>query len=72
MDNRRSNRGSGPAPKNSRKDKKDEDLLLFWELHCREDCAMNILLHVSDEFEPNGIPGTPPSLSRDSWSCECA
>ncbi|XP_030540712.1 uncharacterized protein LOC115748379 isoform X2 [Rhodamnia argentea] len=61
MDTRRSNRGAGPPPKNGRKDNKDEDLLLFRELHRREkDRAMNLLLPVSDEFEPNGIPGNYP------------
>ncbi|KAF8038401.1 hypothetical protein BT93_B1057 [Corymbia citriodora subsp. variegata] len=61
MDTRRSNRGARPPPKNGRKDNRDEDLLLFRELHRREkDRTMNLLLPVSDEFEVNGIPGNYP------------
>ncbi|XP_030472308.2 uncharacterized protein LOC115690188 [Syzygium oleosum] len=61
MDTRRSSRGTGPPPRNGRRDNKDEDLLLFRELHRREkDRAVNLLLPVSDEFEPNGIPGNYP------------
>ncbi|KAK9291500.1 hypothetical protein L1049_019448 [Liquidambar formosana] len=52
----------GQPPRNGRKDR-DEDLLLFREMHKREkERIVSLLQPVSDEFEPNG--GNYASLYR--------
>lgn len=46
----------GPPPANRSKER-DEDLILFREMHKREkDRIVSLLQPVSDEFEPTGLP----------------